>query len=104
MDSGFSAIGLWPMTSPRNDTPMVGATCLVGLRQSLAGLPTRRNFWARAFAHPTSAKPSAEYHRELKRTALLKHFHRHAAAVATHFEVDAGAIELQVAQHHLVEK
>ena len=46
----------------------------------------------------------AEDDRELKRPALLKHFHRHAAAMPAHLDIDAGLVELQIAQHHLVQE
>jgi hypothetical protein len=47
---------------------------------------------------------SAEHDRELKCPVLLKHFHRHAAAVTAHLDVNAGLVELQIAQHHLVQE
>src|SRR5215471_20184826 len=47
---------------------------------------------------------SAKHHRDLNSSAPLENFHRNFVDVTAHLEVDAGLLELQIAQHQLVQE
>src|ERR1700687_2087571 len=46
----------------------------------------------------------AEHHRDLDLSAPFENFHRHFVGVPAHLEIDARPLELQIAQHDLVQE